>query len=433
MIIKFTVRNFKTFKEEATLNFIASNYDKNVLEKENVVSIDKYNLRLLKSAVVYGANASGKTKLFDALAFMRYFTIKSSKDSQVGENINVDPFRLNTESLEDSSEFELVFLHKDNIYRYGFEANKDKIIAEWLYYKPKTKEIEIFYRDEQSFEIINSKYFKKGAMIAKENLVRENALFLSVAAQFNDDFAINVINWFTNLKTISGLEEKNYQSFTINQLTNGKKDNIIDFIQNADFNIEDILIESINSEKDIPSDMPDKLKELISSDIKKGRKIISDITTNHKVYDEDLNVQNSTNFSMVDDESNGTQKFFFISGPILYALENGYTLFVDELDSRLHPNLVCKIMSLFNSTKYNPKNAQLVFNTHNTNLLSSNLLRRDQIWFTNKDRYGAATLYSLANIKNVRKTESFEDNYIQGKYGATPYLNDFEITKGTDL
>jgi len=433
MLIKFKVRNFKTFKDEATLSFVASNYDKDVMEEDNVVAIDKYNLRLLRSAVVYGANASGKTKLFDALSFMRYFTITSSKDSQAGEAIEVDPFRLHTESLEDSSEFELIFLHNNEIYRYGFEANKEKILAEWLYYKPKTKEIEIFYRDEQSFEIIHPTHFKKGAMIAKENLVRENALFLSVAAQFNDEFATKIINWFTDLKTISGLEEKAYESFTINQLANGNKNQIIDFIQNADFNIEDISIESISSEKDIPSEMPDKLKELISSNIKKGKKIISDITTHHKVYDDDFNIQDTTNFSMVDDESNGTKKFFFISGPILDALENGYTLFVDELDSRLHPNLVCKIMSLFNSKKYNPKNAQLVFNTHNTNLLSANLLRRDQIWFTDKDRYGAAKLYSLADIKNVRKTEAFEDNYIQGKYGATPYLKELKLNYGKNL
>jgi AAA15 family ATPase/GTPase len=126
------------------------------------------------------------------------------------------------------------------------------------------------------------------------------------------------------------------------------------------------------------------------------------------------------------DESSGTFKFFSLTGPVLDALEHGYPLFIDELDSKLHPNLVCKLAELFNSTASNPHNAQLIFNTHDTNLLSSGLFRRDQIWFTEKDRYGAASLYSLSDFKSeVRRTENFESNYIQGKYGAIPFLSDF--------
>jgi len=128
------------------------------------------------------------------------------------------------------------------------------------------------------------------------------------------------------------------------------------------------------------------------------------------------------------DESSGTKKFFAISGPLLDVLENGYTLVVDELDSKLHPNLVGKIVSLFNSKEFNPNNAQLIFNTHNTNLLSAELFRRDQIWFIEKNKYAEAKLYSLADFKsdNVRKTEAFEDNYIRGKYGSIPYLGFFD-------
>jgi hypothetical protein len=132
-----------------------------------------------------------------------------------------------------------------------------------------------------------------------------------------------------------------------------------------------------------------------------------------------------------EDESSGTRKFFALTGPILNVLENGFTLVVDELDSKLHPNLVCKIVSLFNSKEFNKKNAQLIFNTHDTNLLSSGLFRRDQIWFTEKNKYGEATLYSLADFKSdeVRKTEPFEENYIRGKYGAVPFLGFFDHLK----
>lgn len=430
MVIKFSVRNFKSFKEQAILNLIASNYDKNVLEEENIVNIDINNkspegLRLLKTAVVYGPNASGKTKLFEALSFMKHFTITSSKDSQAGEKIPVDPFRLNLESIEDSSEFEITFLNDRKIYRYGFETTKNEIVAEWLFYKENVKEVEIFYREGQIFETINKNKFKKGAMIAKANLVRENALFLSVAAQFNDEFAIEVINQFLTIKNVSGTEEESYSGYTLSKLEGKDHQRLIDFLQNADLNIEGIGIQKISESKDFPDEIEERERKVLSSILDRGQTIVSDIKTSHKVYNEELQQVGLSDFSMEKDESNGTKKFFYISGPILDVLENGYTLVVDELDSKLHPNLVRKIVSLFNSKEYNKKNAQLIFNTHNTNLLSSKLLRRDQIWFTDKDRYGASKLYSLADVKNVRKNEAFEDNYILGKYGATPYLGDF--------
>ncbi len=155
---------------------------------------------------------------------------------------------------------------------------------------------------------------------------------------------------------------------------------------------------------------------------------MSDILTTHKRYNSLKKAFDTVNFSLDDDESSGTKKFFALTGPILDVLENGHTLVVDELDSKLHPNLVGKIVSLFNSKELNQKNAQLIFNTHNTNLLKDDLFRRDQIWFTEKNKYGAAKLYSLADFKSdtVRKMEPFEENYIRGKYGAVPFLNSFD-------
>jgi AAA15 family ATPase/GTPase len=175
--------------------------------------------------------------------------------------------------------------------------------------------------------------------------------------------------------------------------------------------------------------MPKELKEFI---IKKSEEddaeFLSDILTSHRKYNSNREFTGFTNFSLDDDESFGTRKFFALTGPVLDSLENGNPLLIDELDSKLHPNLVCKIVSLFNSKTHNPKNAQLLFNTHDTNLLSSGLFRKDQVWFTEKNRYGEAKLYSLSDFKSseVRKTEAFEENYIRGKYGAIPFLGDFE-------
>ncbi len=215
MLIQFSVRNFRTFKEKATLSLIASNYDKD-REAENILEDANFNLRLLKSAVIYGANASGKSKFMEALLFMRSFAISSSRESQKGDEIEVHPFKLNVETENEPSEFEVIFTYNNVMYRYGFEADKEVVVSEWLYYRPKTKEVELFYRDYQNIET-HSRNFTKGAIAVREGMVRDNALLLSLAAQLNDDTSIQVIEWFRNLKIISGIREEGYKGFTMSK------------------------------------------------------------------------------------------------------------------------------------------------------------------------------------------------------------------------
>ncbi len=428
MLIQFSVGNFKTFKDKVTLSMIASNYDKETREDENVIPNSKYNLRNLKSAVIYGANASGKSKFMEALMFMRHFTINSSKDSQKGDDISIEPFRLNTESLDSPSEFEVIFIFDNIQYRYGFEVDQKQIVSEWLYQKAKTKEVEIFYRDYQDFEL-HQRNFKKGTIAVKEGLIRDNTLLLSLAAQLNDEISINVINWFKNLKTISGLTEEGYQGYTMSKTKDPKtKVRILELLRAADLGIKDIKLELLDIEK-LPNDLPKEIRDrLIKESKEENADIVSDVLTTHKQYDATNNYIEDVHFSLDEDESSGTRKFFALTGPILDVIENGYILVVDELDSKLHPNLVCKLVSLFNSKELNPKNAQLIFNTHDTNLLGSGLFRRDQIWFAEKNKFGAANIYSLADFKtdSVRKSEAFEENYIRGKYGSVPYLGLFD-------
>lgn len=428
MLVQFSVKNFRTFKEKASLSFVASNYDKATREQENINQENKFNLRMLKSAVVYGANASGKSKFMEALMFMKHFVITSSKDSQKGDPIPVEPFKLNSETEHAPSEFEVSFIFNDVMYRYGFEADRKQIISEWLFYKTNAKEIELFYREENEFET-HPRNFSKGNTLIKEGLIRDNALMVSVAAQFNDATSIAVLDWFKNLKTISGLYEDGYQGFTMGRTEDpDHKSKILDLLKAADMGIQDIQLQKLDIEK-LPKDMPKELRDKIIKEAHEEKaEFFSDILTTHKKYDPAKNTIGEVSFSLEEDESSGTRKFFALTGPILDVLENGYTLVVDELDSKLHPNLVCKIISLFNSQQYNPKNAQLLFNTHDTNLLSAGLFRRDQIWFTEKNKFGEAKLYSLADFKSdeVRKTESFEENYLRGKYGAVPFLGFFD-------
>ncbi|WP_282777175.1 AAA family ATPase, partial [Phaeodactylibacter xiamenensis] len=194
--------------------------------------------------------------------------------------------------------------------------------------------------------------------------------------------------------------------------------------------IEDILIQKLDI-NNLPKDMPDEVKDFLRQQKaeKQEAEFFSDLITIHKKYGEDKGMATGkVPFSMNEEESSGTRKFFALTGPVLETLQKGEILVADELANKLHPNLTCKLIEIFNSPSKNPNNAQLIFNTHDTNLLGSGLFRRDQIWFTEKDRYGAATLYSLNDFKStdVRKGESYERNYIKGKYGAIPFLGNFE-------
>ena len=426
MLIQFSVRNYKTFLEKATLSLVASNYDKETRESENIFNDDEFNLRLNKSSVIYGANASGKSKFIDALKFMVRFAITSSSDGQVIKSIDVEPFKLQIESEKDTSEFEVIFTHNNEMFRYGFELTRDIIVSEWLYHKPKTKEIELFYREKQKFKF-HPRNFTKGATLKKENLIRGNALLLSVAAQFNDKNCGKVLEWFNQMEIISGLHERGYKNNSITKTKDPiQKTKILNLLKAADLGIENITYSEFGmavktkEERKQLEELKEKMKEYDSE-------AFSDIRTTHKRYDTNKKKVDEVTFSMQRDESNGTQKFFYLTGTIIDVLENGSVLIADELDSKLHPNLVCKLISLFNSKELNPKNAQIIFNTHDTNLLNSGLFRRDQIWFIEKDRYGASKLYSLSDFKSeVRKNDNFEDNYIHGKYGAIPFLNSFE-------
>ena len=428
MLVRFNLTNFRTFRERAEWSLVAS--PDTTREAENVVAFPAFGLRLLKSAVVYGANASGKSKLLDGLHFMREF-VRESANTQPGDPIAVEPFRLSTVSEQEPSEFEVIFVHDAVRYRYGFEVTGARVLAEWLYYRPKTKEIEVFSRDEQVFRPLNPKEVKGSlAQYIKEGNVRENALALSLITQlYKHPVAHAVLTWFNKLKIISGLTDKGYRGFSMGQAQEpARKAAMLRLLQEADLGIEDLTIKQLDLEQlpaELPAEMKEELRRALARD--KQAQILADVLTSHAKYDAEQQVSETVQLSMQKDESAGTQKFFSLTGPMLDVLDAGHVLVMDELDSRLHPNLVCKLVALFNSRAHNPNNAQLLFNTHDTNLLAEGHFRRDQIWFTEKDRFGAATLFSLADFKGVRKQDNLEANYIRGKYGAIPYLGDFNL------
>ncbi|MFK7049997.1 hypothetical protein FLACOL_01792 [Flavobacterium columnare] len=426
MLVQFSVRNFKTFKDKVTLSLVASNYDKSDLEESNVFEIKNYPHRLLKSAVVYGANASGKTKMIDALAFMRWFVINSSTKTQEGDLIEIDTFRLNTETENASSEFEIIFLCKDTQVRYGFEVTKVGVVAEWLFQKKltkKPKEIELFYREGINKDFHSS--FKKIEILHEQgDIIRDNVLILSLANQFKVKEANDIVAFFKSIGFLLGNEPHRYEEFSLSQIFEKSNLglNIIETLRRFDIGIFDLNVNEKNIESDIrlPKDVKNKLSELQKKD---NKMVFLETQSLHKKYDSDYNFVSNEYFDFDELESAGTQKLLAVLGPIFESLESGDVLFIDELDSRLHPNIVSFLIELFNSKSTNPNNAQLIFNTHNTNLLHKSLFRRDQVWFMQKNRYGEAKIFSLADFK-VRKEENFEEKYLEGKYGGIPFLED---------
>jgi len=424
MLIEFSVANYRSFKEKVTFSMMAANIvakDKK-LDDNNVFTVDN-NLKLLKSAAIYGANASGKSNLAKALSFMKWFMINSSKETQITEKINVEPFRLSTETEAKPSSFEIVFLLDGQKYRYGFEANQQRVVSEWLFYVPKLRETKLFEREYDN--ISASRTYKADGIQQK---TRRNALFLSVSAQFNVEIAEKILDWLTSqLKIISGLNDRGYLGYTVSCLMDSENRNdILKLINNLDFGFHEVEIKQTEITADsLPNYIPDKLKKLILKDAV-GK--ATSINTIHRKFNSDGNTISAELFDLDEQESEGTQKVFALAGPLVDTLKNGKVLIVDELDARLHPLISLAIVELFNSNETNPNNAQLIFMTHDTNLLSNKLFRRDQIWFTEKNRYGATDLYSLVEYKvrndnsKVRNDNSFESDYIKGRYGAIPYI-----------
>ncbi|GAX92049.1 AAA family ATPase [Effusibacillus lacus] len=421
MLVQFSVGNFLSFKEVVTLSMVASSIREH--RDTNVFEVHK-DLRLLKSCVVYGANASGKSNLFKAMSFMRKFIRNSSKEGQFGEEIEgVESFRLSTETYDKPSHFEIVFFHENVLYRYGFEVDYQEVKNEWLFYMPKSTEIELFTRAGEEFKI--SKGFKEGHGL--EDRTRNNALFLSVVANFKGKISTKILEWFGTFNIISGLED-NYFDYTRRKLKDEDfKKLFINLMHSANLGIDDI---ETDDEDDVPKfvleDVLKKFAPIANSPELAVRIRNLTLNTLHKKYDHDKNIVGYEKFQLFEHESEGTKKLFSLFGPIIDSLNNGKILVVDELDAKLHPLLTRFIIQLFHSNDHNPKNAQLIFNSHDTNLLSRLYFRRDQIWFTEKDDYGATDLYSLVDY-NVRNDASYEKDYLLGKYGSIPYIGHFHF------
>jgi len=403
-----------SIKEKVTFSMIAGSGDENI---ENIINPNSSD-RLLKSTAIYGANASGKTNFIRAFT-NSILTIRKSNIRQVNEKLlEMIPFKFDNETKNKPCEFEFMFIFKDIKYVYGFSADINKVYDEYLYKYSSAKSTMIFDRtDVKKYKFIQA---DRGKLKDIETKNTDNKLFLATATAWNYEKTKDAYTWFSeNIDTYDNflvLNDMIVDRFEKSD-KNGLREFTIKLLKEADIIIKGYNFESNSAKGNNPftlliNNMPVTNDNVEQKEIK--------ISTVHEVESKDGKLE-EFNLDLFE-ESLGTQSLFFLSPILKDAFEKGKTIVVDEIDKSFHPLLVEYIIKLFHNTELNTNNAQIIFNTHDTHLLNLNLFRREQIWFVEKDyKKGATDLYPLEDF-SVRKTENIQKGYLNGRYGAIPFI-----------
>ena len=415
MLVEFRVKNFRSMRDEQVLSLVASK-DK-TLGDTNVMSTGlKAAPGLLRSAVVYGANAGGKSNLIKALQYMRGVVLESATAIQPGQTYGVQPFRLDDRSASEATEFEVTFIVAGVRYQYGFAITSQRIVREHLLvykaFKPQ-RWFERHFEADSGKDVYEFGPGLKGAKHLWEGATRPNSLFLSMAVQLNSEAMRPVFDWFSTALVIFNEQAKLSPQTSIQMLqqAEGRKQ-ICAFLTAADISISDIEVIT----RKVPGhavhlDLDANKTEVRSEEVEEHQLRFSHVTERGRAV-----------FDLMD-ESSGTRNLLFLTGPVLDILTKGLTLVIDELDTSLHTLLVRELVRLFHRPDVNTGGAQIIFTTHDTSLLDApNLFRRDQVWFIEKDKDQASTLVALAEF-SPRKNEALERGYLIGRYGAIPFLN----------
>lgn len=431
MLVEFRIKNFRSFRDEQIISLVARNSDRTL--DENCISVGK--LRLLKAIGIYGANASGKSNLIKAIDIMQKLVLNSA-NFKPGVNLHIRPFLLNDKSQREPTLFEVTFFHNGIRYQYGFTATSKRFEEEWLIAYPK-EVAQTWY--ERSFNQKRAEYewkystFLKGEKAKLADKTRENALFLSVGAQWNNEQLTSVYEWFKDKLHVAPPKEY-FRPVTARMLLDVEKqedakeelyDFVTDALQDADLGIRGLTVKELKFDKDeikLPEVIPPEIQEKVLKRLEKEPPLKVEMIHRNVDTGEDVSLP-------LQEESDGTQRFFQLLGPWLETVASGFTVFVDELEVSLHPHLTKELVKFIQAPQNNKTGAQLIFATHDTNLLDPDLLRRDQVWFTEKDERGATDLYSMSDYKErrPRKGEAMEKGYLAGRYGAIPILKAFGV------
>lgn len=399
MLVNFTFKNFRSFRDEMTLSMEAASIQE--LSEAVVKSCDE---ELLPVAVMYGANSSGKSNVLKALKAMRDVLLNSVKLNPK-DKLDAEPFCLDLTSAEEPTSFEIQFTLNGSKFRYGFDYTANEILAEWLYEKRVgEREFELFLRSGNEFKISKTRFAEGNG---KQDATPSNRLFVSLVAQLNGKLSQSILDWFSSIEYISGMDGKEYAGKTLEML----------FLnQQGATEIKQLFTETNLGFNELDIELDDSVAMKMKAE------------SVHNLYDADGTMVGVRTFSTDKMESEGTKKMIEIAGPLVDAILSGKILVVDELDAKLHPFLTRKIIGLFMDREINRNGAQLIFATHDTNLLNLQYLRRDQIWFTEKDKTDSTELYSLVEFRDdagnkVRNDRNIEKDYINGRYGAIPFMS----------
>jgi uncharacterized protein len=406
MLVEFSVGNFWSFKEVQTFQMraakISSKYPK--LDEDNVVVVDD-QLSLLKSKAVFGANGSGKSNLVRAMAAMQTIIEESVKNMKALED-NIIPFAFSNDTPNQPTFFQVVFICDGVLFRYGFEATSKAVTSEWLFGKfinsKGARERFYFVREGDNLEIneavlkeAKEKHLTKSATKISP-LLKENELYFTLMATHNVSLILDLYNYVQAKITPILPELSDEDSVTTSAMLNPRfQEKVTELLNAIDPTISEVKMDGGNI--------------FIIRQIK------------------ELNETRTVSLKLSSQEAEGTKKIFALSPYVFFALEQGAILIIDEFDTKIHPKLTRRIVELFHAKSTNPNNAQLIVITHESNLLDSRFLRRDQISFAKKDKNGTTELYSLVEFKGIRNDASFEKDYLLGKYKAVPTnLNQFE-------
>ncbi len=403
MLLEFSCSNHRSIKEEVRFSMIAGsdNTSEELLKGFG-------NIRVLRSAIIYGANGSGKSNFISALSFMKGL-VSNSINHQPGQGVFQAPHKLSAEKTP--SEYSIQFVRNDIRYAYGFSVKENLIQDEYLYYFPNGRQVKIFERDGM---VIKPGDRYKGVFDVSIGIVKENRLFLSCAANYSNVKEVEEAFLFFNTDiVVYNPEINNWTEYSIELMQSNKaiKQIFVDILRALGTGIKDVKVklEKIKlGELTQELQIPDVLKGLIGG--QEGNRIEAKV-----IYDQ-------FEVDLMAEESAGVKRLFQMVCPILDILKEGKILICDELETSLHESVISQIVKLFQHYEKD-KFAQLIFSTHDTSLLDTDLFRRDQVWFTQLNMERATDLYSLVEIKNVRKSENLEKGYVSGKYGAIPMLN----------
>jgi len=420
MLIQFSVQNFRSFRESQTLSLAAGNLTELPTNTFSLSTTE--DLRLLRSAVIYGPNASGKSNLIRAVDFMRDMVTDSLEWAGASETagyINSDPFRLDHKSASEPTTFEAIFIVDGVRYQYGFSVLNRIISGEWLMAYPNKAAQNWFVRGLTP-DSWNFSPHLKGEKKRLVEVTRPDALFLSVAAQFNHQQLTPIYAWFKDRVQIIGTALANTEYTARRSFEDAEFHQLVaNALKIADLGIADFKIDPPG---EAPSDSLFETRKPADGTIARARRRAASVKTFHRI----LNPEKAVEFDLVRDESLGTRRFFGLIGRWVNALRTASVVFVDELDASMHPTLTRLLVTMFQDPKLNPRNAQAVVTTHDTTLLDNSIFRRDQVWFVQKDEESASRLYSLQDF-HPRKDEALQKGYLAGRYGAMPFIGDLTL------